>query len=119
MSQEQRLVNLRLSWFRHAQKITHNVAKTCRYYGTARGLLFLVDRYQEQGVEGLKDRSRRPLHSPRVTRSEIVEKIIYLRQHYYFGPKKIQMYLLRYHDINFQKEINSSYFDDEPYDYEE
>jgi hypothetical protein len=28
-----------------------------------------------------------------------VGKIIYLRQHYHFGPAKIAMYLKRYHDI--------------------
>jgi hypothetical protein len=27
-------------------------------------------------------------------------KIIYLRQHYHFGPAKIAMYLARYHDIS-------------------
>ncbi len=100
MSQEQRLVNLRLSWFRHVQEITHNVAKTCRYYGIARRTYyFWWNRYQEKGIDGLKDRSRRPIHSPRATKAEVVEKLIYLGQHYYFGSKKIQMYLLRYHDI--------------------
>jgi transposase InsO family protein len=29
----------------------------------------------------------------------VVGKIIYLRQHYHFGPAKIAMYLRRYHDI--------------------
>src|SRR4051812_40161152 len=29
----------------------------------------------------------------------IVNKIVYLRQNYHFGPVKIQMYLKRYHDI--------------------
>jgi transposase InsO family protein len=29
----------------------------------------------------------------------VVGKIIYLRQHYHFGPAKIAMYLKRYHDI--------------------
>ncbi len=108
MSQEQfqqKLVNLRLSWFRHVQEITHNVAKTCRYYGIARRTYyFWWNRYQEQGINGLKDRSKRPLHSPKATKPEIIEKIVYLRQHYYFGLKKIQMYLLRYHDI----QINAS-----------
>jgi hypothetical protein len=28
-----------------------------------------------------------------------VEKIIWLRQHYHFGPAKIAMYLGRYHDV--------------------
>jgi IS30 family transposase len=29
----------------------------------------------------------------------VVEKIIYLRQNYHFGPAKISMYLKRYHDV--------------------
>jgi hypothetical protein len=29
----------------------------------------------------------------------VVGKVIYLRQHYHFGPAKIAMYLKRYHDI--------------------
>lgn len=97
---QQKLTNLRLSWFHHVQEVTHNVAKTCRYYGIARKTYyFWWNRYQEYGFEGVKDRSRKPLHSPRATKTEIIEKVIYLRQHYYFGPLKIQMYLLRYHDI--------------------
>jgi hypothetical protein len=47
----------------------------------------------------LKDRSQRPHHSPRATQADIVEKIIWLRQHYHFGPAKIAMYLGRYHDV--------------------
>ncbi len=31
--------------------------------------------------------------------TDVVGKIIYLRQHYHFGPHKIAMYLKRYHDI--------------------
>jgi hypothetical protein len=48
-------------------------------------------------------RTLRPLppaqSSPNATRTEVVGKIIYLRQHYHFGPAKIAMYLQRYHDI--------------------
>ena len=29
----------------------------------------------------------------------MVGKIIYLRQNYHFGPDKIAMYLLRYHEV--------------------
>jgi transposase InsO family protein len=101
---EQKLYNLRLSWFRHFQEVTHNVAKTCRYYGIARRTYyFWWNRYQEYGLDGLKDRSKRPHHSPRATKPQVVEKIVYLRQHYYFGPFKIQMYLERYHDIRMTK----------------
>ena len=42
---------------------------------------------------------RAPLHSPNATKTEVVGKIIYLRQHYHFGPQKISMYLKRYHDV--------------------
>jgi hypothetical protein len=30
----------------------------------------------------------------------VVEKIVYLRTNYHFGPLKISMYLKRYHDID-------------------
>ena len=29
----------------------------------------------------------------------MVEKIVWLRKHYHFGPSKIVMYLARYHDV--------------------
>ncbi|MGI8517516.1 MAG: IS481 family transposase, partial [Acidimicrobiia bacterium] len=56
-------------------------------------------RYQEQGLEGLRDRSSKPHVSPNATSAEVVGKIIYLRQHYHFGPEKISMYLRRYHEF--------------------
>lgn len=33
------------------------------------------------------------------TQTEIVAKIVYLRQNYHFGPLRIKMYLKRYHEI--------------------
>lgn len=100
MSHEQRLIKLRLSWFQHVREISGNVAQTCRYYGITRPTYYRwYNRYLKDGEAGLKDRSKRPHVSPRSTKKEIREKIIYLRQHYYFGPSKIQMYLKRYHDI--------------------
>jgi transposase len=39
------------------------------------------------------------VHCPHETPAEVIEKIIYLRQNYHFGPAKISMYLKRYHDI--------------------
>ena len=72
----------RLGIIRHVEEVTHNVAKTCRYFGISRTAFYRwYKRYQRYGEEGLKDHSRRPLHSPRATRSEIVAKIAYLRQH--------------------------------------
>lgn len=99
-----RLWNWRLGIIHHAQEVTHNVAKTCRYYGISRSAFYKwQERYEKEGVEGLKNKSRRPHTSPRATKTEIVGKIAYLRENYHFGPLKIQMYLKRYHDISLSK----------------
>lgn len=101
MSEQERQIKMRLAWFNHVQEITHNVAKTCRYYCISRRRYYKwYNRYLEKGSTGLIDGSRRPLHSPQTTKAEVVEKILYLRQTYHFGPKRIQMYLKRYHDID-------------------
>jgi transposase len=70
----------RLGILRHVEEVTHNVAKTCRYFGISRTAYYRwLERYQKYGEEGLLDRSRRPKHSPRVTKPVIIAKIIYLR----------------------------------------
>ena len=48
---------------------------------------------------GLCDRPRTPHRSPRATAREVVSKILYLRQHYHFGPGRIAAYLKRFHQI--------------------
>lgn len=91
----------RLAVIRHFEEITQNAAKTCRYYGISRTAFYRwYRRYLEEGVDGLRDRSRAPRNVPSRTTVEVVGKIIYLRQNYHFGPQKIQMYLKRYHDID-------------------
>ena len=90
----------RLAIIRHAQEVTGNVSLTCRYFGITRQAHYTwLRRYEEQGPEGLRDRSRRSRVSPNATKAEVVGKIVYLRQHYHFGPHKISMYLKRYHEI--------------------
>lgn len=99
--EQQRLVNHRLAVIRHAEEVTGNVAQTCRYFGITRQTFYRwLRRYEEKGVEGLRDKSSRPHHCPHETNAEVVGKIIYLRQNYHFGPAKISMYLKRYHDID-------------------
>lgn len=95
----------RLAVLRHAEEVSRSVAKTCRYYGISRQLFYKWRRrYEEEGLSGLRDRSKRPKTSPKATPTEVVGKVIYLRTNYHFGPQKISMYLKRYHDI----EISSS-----------
>jgi transposase len=90
----------RLAVLRHAEEITGNVAATCRYYGISRTLFYTwLGRFEADGVEGLRPRSRRPLNCPNATHADVVGRIVYLRQNYHFGPAKIAMYLKRYHDV--------------------
>lgn len=94
----------RIAVIRHYEEITHNVCKTCRYYGISRMAFYRwLHRYQESGFEGLVDKSHRPKHFPRATKTEVLAKLLYLRQSYHFGPDKIAMYLFRYHDIHISK----------------
>ncbi|MFB9831013.1 helix-turn-helix domain-containing protein [Actinoallomurus acaciae] len=89
---------------RHVEEVTGNVAMTCRYFGISRQAYYIwYRRYQAEGTEGLRTRSKRPKHSPNATHVEAVGKIIYLRQNYHFGPEKIAMYLKRYHDVTISK----------------
>jgi transposase InsO family protein/ribosomal protein S14 len=99
--EQQRIIKHRLAVIRHADEITGNVAATCRYFGISRQCFYIwLRRCEEEGEEGLRERSRRPLTSPRATHAEVVGKIIYLRRHYHQGPQKISMYLKRYHDVD-------------------
>jgi transposase len=90
----------RLAILRHAEEVTGSVARTCRYYGITRQAFYTWKRrYEAEGADGLRDRSKRPKTSPRATHTEVVGKILYLRSNYHFGPQKIAMYLARYHDV--------------------
>ena len=90
----------KLAVLRHPEEISGNVAATFRYYGISRTAYDKWRRrYEEEGYEGLKDRSSIPHHQPTGTDPEVVEKILWLRQQYPFGPRKISMYLARYHDV--------------------
>src|SRR3990172_5244570 len=80
----------RLAIIRHAEEVTGNVARTCRYFGISRQLYYTwLRRYEQEGIDGLRPRSRRPMRSPNATTGEVVGKIVHLRKTYHFGPQKI------------------------------
>lgn len=90
----------RLAVLRHAEEVSGNIAATCRYYGISRQCFYTWRRrYEAEGLEGLKDRSSAPHHTPHATTADVVDKILWLRRQYHFGPAKIAMYLQRYHDV--------------------
>ena len=100
-TQLNRQAQRRLAILRHAEEVSHNVAATCRYYGITRTTFYIwLRRYQEKGLAGLHELSRRPHSCPNATSSDVIGKVIHLRQNYHMGPAKISMYLKRYHDVD-------------------
>jgi transposase InsO family protein len=58
-----------------------NVSALCRDSGVSRKTFYKwVDRYRNEGVEGLEERSRRPLSSPRQTPVEVEDMIVRCRK---------------------------------------
>ena len=91
----------RLEILTHAEEVSRSIAATCRYFGINRNVFYRWQRrYEEFGFDSLKDRSKRPHHSPDATEAELVEKIIHLRQNYHFRPQKIAIYLTCYHQVS-------------------
>jgi len=77
-----------------------NVARVCRRFGISRKSFYKWKRrHVEHGDAGLCDRPRTPRRSPRATARDVISKILYLRQHYHFGPGRIAAYLHRFHAI--------------------
>jgi transposase InsO family protein len=97
--EQARLTAWRLKVLRQAAD-EQNVARVCRRFGISRKSFYKWKRrHAEHGDAGLCDRARTPQRSPRATPREVVSKILYLRQHYHFGPGRIASYLHRFHRI--------------------
>ena len=80
--------------------VDRNVAQVCRRFGISRKSFYKWKRRVVEHREvGLCDRPRTPQRSSRATAREVISKILYLRQHYHFGPARIALYLHRFHQI--------------------
>ena len=100
-AEQTRLTTWRFKVLQRAGEASRNVARTCRHFGISRQAFYKWKRrYDAYGAAGLCDRPRTPRRSPRATPREVVSKILYLRQHYHFGPGKIADYLTRYHHVS-------------------
>src|SRR3990170_4861467 len=72
-------------------------AAVCRRFGVSRksGYRWL-ERYREDGVAGLLERSRAPLHHPQAMTEEIAEHCLAVRRaHPTWGPVKVRAWLER------------------------
>jgi transposase len=97
--EQARLTAWRLKVLQQAADVG-NVARVCRRFGISRKSFYKwKQRHAEHGDAGLCDRPRTPRRSPRATAREVISKILYLRQHYHFGPGRIAAYLKRFHRI--------------------
>jgi transposase InsO family protein len=96
-----RLLTWRFKILQQATEAPRNVARTSRYFGISRKTYYKWKRrYDEHREAGLCDRPRTPHPSPRSTPREVVGKILYLRQTYHFGPRRIADYLKRFHAVS-------------------
>jgi len=88
--------HLRVEFVMIAREAGVSISEACRQFGISRKTGYKwLNRYEDHGLRGLSDRSRRPQSSPSVD-GETVIAIINLRQeHPYWGPKKLRALLLR------------------------
>lgn len=72
-------------------------AATCRRFGVSRRVGYKwLERYQAEGMEGLKDRSRAPHHHPQAISAATAERCLEVRRaHPTWGPVKVRAWLER------------------------
>jgi transposase len=81
-------------------RATGNLSETARLWQTSRHVVRKwVRRYQEEGLPGLADRSRRPKRSPKRTPAEVEEKVIAARRRTGYGRKRLAWYLFREEEL--------------------
>ena len=94
-------IKARLKWIELYKK-TQNAGLVCRRCGISRPTLRKwLRRYEESGVEGLNNKSRRPLQSPNKKVTDEQERLILdLRRNRKLGARRIQNELIRNHQLS-------------------
>ncbi|HXU93990.1 MAG TPA: IS481 family transposase [Gallionella sp.] len=71
------------------------MAELCRQYGIARKTGYkILERWEQERMDGLQDRSRAPLRHPNQTPAAIEDEVIELRRaHMSWGPRKLRRWL--------------------------
>ena len=91
-------VSLRLEFVELALKKDSNISELCRRFGVSRNTGHKwIKRFEEEGADGLTDRSRRPKSSPTASSETIVKEALKIRdKHPTWGARKIHR---RLHDL--------------------
>lgn len=93
---ERTTMDLRLEFISLARTKGANISELSRRFGISRRTAYdLLERYTSEGPQGLFDRSRRPLNSPRKTAPEVEAVVLAVRdEHPRWGGRKIRRRLL-------------------------
>ncbi|MBU1227860.1 MAG: helix-turn-helix domain-containing protein, partial [Actinobacteria bacterium] len=85
----------RLEFVRLAESESVSFAELCRRFGVSRQTGYVwLRRFESDGMSGLVDRSRRPLHSPTGTDPVMEDLVVELRQeHPRWGGRKLNRVL--------------------------
>ena len=96
-----RELKARLKWIK-LYELKQDAGYVCRHCGISRPTLRKwIKHYQEFGLEGLNDQSRKPHHSPNKKIDDQIEKwIINFRSQRNLGARRIQTELLRLHECS-------------------
>jgi transposase-like protein len=71
-----RCVNQRLAVLRHVEEVSGSVAVTCRYFGISCNIFYRWKRrWEDEGLDGVKDGLSVPLHCRTITHPEVVERL--------------------------------------------
>lgn len=87
----------RVEFVTAAKRGTASFGSLCEEFGISRPTGYLwLQRYQQQGLAGIAERSRRPLRSPGRTRSAIEQRVVEVRRRYPdWGARKLRVVLAR------------------------
>jgi len=93
--QEQaRKAKTRLRMLQHAERISHNLSQTCRFFGVSRSQFYIWQRrFEKKGVEGLRDMSRRPNMIRYRIPPEMIALILRVREERRYGAVRMSLYL--------------------------
>ena len=89
--QERSTMSLRHEFLQLANQPGSNFSELCERFGISRKTGYKWrQRYQENGLAGLQERSRRPQHTPRRSKPTIEQRVLAVRDQYGWGARKIK-----------------------------
>ena len=76
----------------------YTITELCKAFEISRPTAYkLIDRYEKQGIEGLRERAKKPINHPNRTKEYIAENILDLKKrHSKWGAKKIHRLLFNH-----------------------